>query len=387
MKVIEVTQPQHITAFLNCVDEIYKDISAYKRPLNKDVERIFDKKKNKAFRNGHVTRWILQDKGGKTVGRVAAFINDKHASQFPGVGGMGFFECIPDQEAAFLLMDTAKSWLENEGMESMDGPINFGERDEFWGLTIKNFEQPPYYKQNLTPPYYYEYFKAYGFEIFFKQYVYHRKITDPLQEKYEERAQNLAADPKYTWRCIEKSKLDQYTEDFRTIYNRAWGKRDGDTFKGMSSSQAKSIMKAIKPILDERLLYYAYYEDRPIGFYISLPEVNQIFGKFKGKFGLLQKLLFLWHLKTGTIKTCFGTAFGVDPDFQGKGVEGLLFKGAHQTLEHTQYKDVIITWLGDFNQKMIHVIEGLGAKRIQEMATMRYHFDRNKPVERYVTAS
>ncbi|MGB0166207.1 MAG: hypothetical protein ACPF8V_05075 [Luteibaculum sp.] len=387
MQLKAVESKQDIQAFLNCVDHIYQNNPAYIRPLNKDVERVFNPEKNKAFRHGEIVRWILIDAKNKTIGRVAAFVNEKHSAQFPKTGGLGFFECIEDQDAAFMLMDKAKAWLQEKGMESMDGSINFGERDEFWGLTIQNFKQPPYYKQNLSQPYYHQYFEAYGFEIFFKQLIYHRMVADPLQEKFEERASRLERDPNYTVCCIDKKNLDKYTEDFRTIYNSAWGKRDGENFKGMSAAQAKSIMKAIKPILDERLFYYAYYKGQPIGFYISLPEVNQIFKLFNGRFGLWEKLRFLFHLKTGKITTCFGTAFGVHPDHQGKGVEGLLFKYCYKVLNKTQYKDVIITWLGDFNVKMVSIIEQLGAKRIQEMATYRYHFDRNRAVERHPVSS
>lgn len=383
MKLIKVSSEAHKKMFLNCVERIYRDNAYYIRPLDKDVERIFNRKKNKAFRHGDAERWILLNDRKECIGRVAAFVNDKHSSQFPGVGGMGFFECIEDKNAAFKLIDTAKEWLEEHGMEAMDGSINFGERDEFWGITIKNFEQAPYYKQSYTLPYYKDYFEEYGFQIFFKQLVYHRKVNDKLQDKFEERAQRLMRDPDFTVRTIEKNKLDKYTEDFRQIYNAAWGKRDGKSFKGMSAAQAKSIMATIKPILDERLMYYAYYKDEPIAFYISLPEVNQLFKLFNGKFGWLEKLRFIILLKLGRIKTCFGTAFGVDPKFQGKGVEGLLFKVCSETLMDSQYDDVIITWLGDFNVKMIHIIESLGAKPIQELATYRYLFDRSKPFERH----
>jgi len=47
-------------------------------------------------------------------------------------GGLAFFECgIDDEKAAFLLFDTAKQWPAINGMCAMDGPINFGENDNF----------------------------------------------------------------------------------------------------------------------------------------------------------------------------------------------------------------------------------------------------------------
>lgn len=384
MQVIEVSGPEHKKAFLEVVKKIYKSNAYFIRPLDKDIEGVFDPKKNKYFRHGKATRWILQDEQGKTIGRVAAFVNDKYTSQFPKVGGMGFFECIDNKDAAFLLINTAKAWLIDQGMEAMDGPINFGERDKFWGLTIENFRQSPYYGQNYTPEYYLTFFKEYGFEEYYQQLIFYRRIEDPLQEKFEERAARLAKDPDYVVKIIDKRDLPKLAKDFREVYNRAWGKRDGDKFVGMSEAQAKAITGALKPILDNKLGYFAYYKGTAIGFYIAIPELNAIFKKFDGKFGLWQKLQFLFLLKTGSCKTSVGLVFGVDPAHQGKGVEGLIFKRHAEVIQGKNlYDDVIITWLGDFNVKMISIIEALGGRLLQKMATMRYNFDREKAFERH----
>ena len=76
-------------------------------------------------------------------------------------------------------------------------------------------------------------------------------------------------------------------------------------------------------------------------------------------------------------------AFGIDPDFQGKGLEGALMDECKRIIsKKNRYKDVVITWVGDFNPKMIHVIENLGARKLRTMATYRYLFDRNAKFER-----
>ena len=100
-------------------------------------------------------RWILKDDEGKLIGRIAAFTNKKYKNKGDDVpvGGIGFFECINNQEAADLLFDNAKHWLIQKGMEAMDGPINFGERDRWWGLITDGFT-PPLYCMNYNPPYY-----------------------------------------------------------------------------------------------------------------------------------------------------------------------------------------------------------------------------------------
>src|SRR3712207_5526274 len=132
MKIIEVSE-QNESDFIHVPCVIYKGDRKWIRPLNKDIEAVFDKKKNKFFRHGEATRWILKDDSNKPIGRIAAFINRKTANTFEQpTGGMGFFECIDNTDAAFKLFDTCKAWLQAKGMEAMDGPINFGEKDRFW---------------------------------------------------------------------------------------------------------------------------------------------------------------------------------------------------------------------------------------------------------------
>ena len=96
----------------------------YIRPLDNEVNDVFDASKNKTFRFGEAKRWILKDDGGKLIGRIAAFTNSKYinkGTEFP-TGGVGFFDCIDDQTAANKLFHTAKEWLQSKGMEAMTVP-------------------------------------------------------------------------------------------------------------------------------------------------------------------------------------------------------------------------------------------------------------------------
>ena len=76
-------------------------------------------------------------------------------------GGCGFFEAIDDQALADKLFDAARLWLSSRGMEAMDGPINFGPRDSWWGLLVKGYEFQPLYENPYNPPYYRELFEKY----------------------------------------------------------------------------------------------------------------------------------------------------------------------------------------------------------------------------------
>src|SRR5690606_38112142 len=127
MKVIEVNNPDLAKSFIDVALQFYKNDANYIRPLDADIDEVFDPQKNNSFKQGECIRWLLQDASGKYIGRIAAFYTKETIDNYElPTGGCGFFECINNKEAAFVLFETAKAWLESKGLEAMDGPINFG---------------------------------------------------------------------------------------------------------------------------------------------------------------------------------------------------------------------------------------------------------------------
>ncbi|HRB56118.1 MAG TPA: hypothetical protein PLR36_07065, partial [Ferruginibacter sp.] len=91
MQLIAITPPTS-KLFINVAVQLYQKDANWIRPLDKDINDIFDDKKNKAFRFGSLQRWVLQDNSGKLLGRIAAFVNSKYKNKVDEmpVGGMGF---------------------------------------------------------------------------------------------------------------------------------------------------------------------------------------------------------------------------------------------------------------------------------------------------------
>ncbi|MCG8477350.1 MAG: hypothetical protein MI784_17930 [Cytophagales bacterium] len=386
MKLIEVKSERDRKEFLRLPLRIYKNYPNWIRPLDKDIEAVFDTEKNKFFRHGDCVRWILQNEQGKTIGRIAAFYSSKNANKDnkQPTGGIGFYESIDDQHAADALFDRAKEWLQSKGMEAMDGPINFGERDRFWGLLIEGFDIDPNYLCNYTPPYYQALFENYGFKLYFNQITFGRPIRKKLSNKILDKAERIKQEPKYHFEHIKKSRIEKYTQDFLTIYNQAWGSHKG--VAKLSIRQANAIMKSIKPVMDEKLIWFGYYNNEPIAFFLMLPEVNQIFKYVNGKLDIVGKLKFLYHKMLNTNKKVTGTAFGIVPAHQGKGLEGALIMAAGELVQGKygrHYDDIEMNWIGDFNPRMIHVCEQIDAVPVKTHRTYRYLFDTSLPVERH----
>ena len=381
MNIIEVNSKKDKKDFIQIACSIYKNEKNWIRPLDKDINSVFDPKTNKAFRKGDVKRWILKN-NNETIGRIAAFYSSKNDKEKFRVGGCGFFECIDDEEAAKMLFDTAKNWLEKNGYNSMDGPINFGERDKWWGCLVEGFDIDPNYLQNYGKAYYQKLFENYGFQLLFRQLTFLKKVRTPLSEKLSLKAERALRDPNYNFKTLEKRNIQKYIRDFTKIYNDAWSKYPG--VSKLELSQAKLLFAQLKPILDEKILWFAYHNNDPVGFFISIPEMNQIFKHVNGKLDLFGKLKTFYHLKIKkSCKKMVGLVFGIVPKHQGKGVDGALIMASRETIqEKLAYEDLELNWIPDFNKSMIRVAEQVQVKLGKIHHTYRYNFDRSIPVER-----
>jgi hypothetical protein len=380
----EVRSKNEIRSFLELPLTLYKNQPHWIRPLDKDIEAVFDPERNKTFRHGECMRWILTNESGTTIGRVAAFVNKKTARKGNDqpTGGIGFFDCVNDRSAAFALFDQCKQWLQARGMEAMDGPVNFGDRDRWWGLLLDGFDRDPNYMCNYNFPYYKDLFEAYGFQVYFYQYTFGRSIAGPLSERLWEKAALVEKDTDYTFRHLKKSEINKLPAMIKHVYNKAWASRG--EIPELTEAQAKHIVDQMRPILDEHLLWFGFYKNEPVIFFLSLPEVNQVFKYLDGKLNLLGKLRFLWYKFRKVDRKAFGILFGIIPEHQGKGVDGAIIIHFRKLMQddYKRYDEYEMNWIGDFNPQMIRVAEQINTEIRKTHATYRYLFDRSKPFKR-----
>lgn len=380
----EVKTHEDIQAFLLLPLRLYSEVSHWVQPLDRDIENVFNPAKNKKFRHGKAKRWVLFDSTTQPIGRIAAFFDRETAlagNEQP-TGGIGFFECCNDVSAAELLFDTAQAWLEREGMEAMDGPINFGSRERWWGLLVDGFECEPNYQCNYHLPYYQELFEACGFHTYFRQYTFGRKIKDRAREKILRKARLVAQRGGYTFNYLKRSEWSKLAKQIMTVYNQAWVNRTETDM--LTLVEAEIMVKQMRIILDERLLWFGYYQGEPVAFFLSIPDLNPIVRALHGKTDLLRKLKFLWLLNTKAVTRAVGILFGVVPTHQGKGVDGALIDAfsAYAETNSLPYETVELNWIGDFNPKMLRVVEQIGAHVVKTHITYRKLFDEQKSFKR-----
>jgi len=373
MKLIEVTNPKTRRQFLNMVDTVYKGDPFYVRPLDRETESVFNPLTNSFFQHGEATRWILTGDGGEVIGRVAAFINKRKAYTFQQpTGGMGFFECIRDQEAAFLLFNGCRDWLAARGMQAMDGPINFGENDVHWGLLVEGFIHPGF-GMNYNPPWYKDLFEAYGFKYYFEQVSNHLDLTKPFPERFWKIAEWAMKKPELSFHHFTYAQADKFMHDLKEIYDDAW--KFHENFTPMDESTLRRTLEKARSFVDPEMIWFAYHDKEPAAFLVQFPDVNQILKHLHGKLHLWNKLRFLYLKSKKTMTRTRIVIMGVKPKYQRFGLESGIFWHLNEKMKKKPHiTELELSWVGDFNPKMRALHESVGATFAKRHITYRKVF-------------
>ena len=381
MELVEVRSHEHIQAFHALPRRLYAGIDAWVEPIHAHIEARFDPKKNDWLQDGKLKRWLAINDTGEVVGRNVAFYHRKHSynDYFLPTGGIGFFECVDDTSIAHALFDVAKDWLTKEGLEAMNGPVNCGQRNEWWGLLVQGFDRRPCYSHYYHLPYYRALFESYGFKVYFEQYTYWVPFDIKQIEKQLPIIDRILARPHLSIKSHMPKDKSAIAQDIATIFNEAWKYKED--FMPLTIEKVKRSLKQLGPLIRHPLIWIAYYKTHPIGMMLMMPEINPLVAQLKGRFGLFQKLWLLIQLRLRPPRELVGITIGVMPRFQGSGVVFALMASIGR--KKLPYDGLYLSWIGNFNPKMIQLIESIGGKVVKTHHTYRKLFDPKKPFERH----
>ena len=374
IEILKLTTAAQENDFFRLPFLIYKNHKSWIAPLTIDVKLVFEPEKNPFFESGACSRWLAYQ-NGLCVGRVAAFVSaELRQSGEPPVGGIGFFECVNDPEIALLLLNTAQNYLVAEGMQAAHAPINFGKNDRFWGLLTQNFDDPPTYLSNYNPAYYQAFFEAFGFTTLYNQISFKRNLSQPMHAAVHLRAERIAQNPRYKLVQPAPKELKNFAAHFQKIYNQAWVTHQN--FVPLTDKLVDDLLKKIKPIADKNLTTFVFFENEPIAFFVSLPDINEQFRFLGGRFGWLQKIFFGLHRTLIGNQNAVGFVFGIAPAHQNKGLESYMFTETERIVKQKspRYKHIYICWIGDFNTKMLKIMHFIGAKPYRTHTTFKKSF-------------
>jgi GNAT superfamily N-acetyltransferase len=361
MRIYPVLTSSDLNRFICFPYKHYSKDPIWVPPLIGELKAQFDPAKNPTLKHCEFGLFLLKERN-IIKGRIAAFIDHLALETWKEpIGLFGYYECIPDHAASQLLLEAAASWLRERGMRYMRGPWSFVSQE--WGLVVEGFEPSPVIMGPYNPRYYEEQLTGWKME----------KVRDLLcyyisaKEGYEipDRILTLTNDVAKRYgisvRQVDMKKYDEEVQSIIDLSNISLADNWG--FTSVTEEEARAVAHDLKPIIQPRGVLFAMNEKgESIGFIITIPDVNIILKKIKGKlfpFGwirLLRELPRLQHFRL--------FALGVIPQYQGKGIDSLLYRALYESLYTTE------TWLEinyvlEDNFPMNNAIKKLNAKPLR----------------------
>ncbi len=361
MQIYPVETKKDLKAFIQFPYELYRDDPIWVAPLRSEQWAQFDPKKNPMLDHCETALFLLKD-GDKVIGRCSAFI-DRLAVDHWGepIGLFGSFECVEDENAAHLLLGTARDWLRARGMKAMRGPWSFASQE--WGLEIEGHERRPVIMAPHNPHYYQEYFESFGLKKAIDLFAYLADmgngyeipdriltLTDKIQERYG-----------VTVRPVDMDRIEAEVMTIVEVSNRSISENWG--YYPVTMDEARAMARDLKQIVNPDALLIAEDADgNPIGFGLSLPDINTLLDGMNGRlfpFGWLKMLTGLKKLKNYRM-----WALGVVEEFQGKAIDTLLYRATYEALKDLPVC-MEINYVLENNDRMNNALMKLGVEPIR----------------------
>jgi GNAT superfamily N-acetyltransferase len=354
------------TAFIKLPWAIYAGDPNWVPPLLMDRRKLIDRKNNPFYRHA-VMEMFLAERGGDRVGRIAAIVNDSHNREHgENIGFFGFFECVDDPAVANALFDAAADWLRGRGVSAMRGPASPSVNDEY-GLLIDGFT-PPRILMAYNPPYYQGLVEGYGFAKAKDLYAYHLSQVRVAASKLARVADVIERRASVKIRTIDFGNFDAEVALLRELYTRGWERNWGEV--PMDEDEFRYAAKDLKAIADPDLIIIAEVAGKPVGFGMTLPDLNQILIRNRRGWllpALVRILLFRKRMDTVRI-----VILGVLPEYANAGVGSILF---YETARHARVKGYDYgeaSWVIEDNVMMTRGAEMMNAVRAKTYRVYQY---------------
>jgi GNAT superfamily N-acetyltransferase len=369
VRVTPVVSEAERRALLEFPWQVYRGDPHWVPPLLSERREFTDPHTNPFFEHARV-QFFLARRGDRIVGTIAAFTNHLY-NEFQGVNvaWFGFFEVLPDPEAARALLDTAADWARRAGHTAILGPAQFSTNDEV-GLLVDGFDDCPRILMTYNPRSYPGYIEAAGFHKAMDLLAYTTNLEEiesrgGIPPKLVRVVEKVKARGQFTLRRLRLHEFAKELEIVKVIYNQSWERNWG--FVPMTDAEIARMAVQLKPLLDPDLVWAAEVKGEVVGFALNLPDLNHPLHKAyprPGKPEWLTLLQLLWHWKVRReVKWIRAIALGVLPEYRGTGVDAMLYLHTAQQALRKGYRAVEMSWLLETNEMVLRSAEMLGGHR------------------------
>ncbi len=359
LKVISADGRKALREFIRLPWSLYADDPAWVPPLLLERSQ-FISPRNPYFAHAKCCLWLAyRDK--KPVGRIIAQIDELHLARYrDATGFFGMLEAEDNCETFHALLDTAETWLRDEGIKRVRGPFNLSINQEC-GLLIEGFEIPPMFMMSHARPYYplrveeqgYEYAK----DLFAYQVEANFTFTKSVQAVLEKARRHVHVRP------LRRAHFDEDFKIIQEIWKEAWSENWG--FLPLTKAELSHFGYALRFLANKDFVQIAEVDGVPAAMIVALPNLNELIRDLDGRIFPFGWLKLVWRLKVGFSKTARVLLMGIRKQYNetrlGAALAFMLVDALRGAGLRRGIRQWELSWILEDNKGMRHILESIGA--------------------------
>ena len=334
----------------------------YIAPLLTERRQALSPKSNPFFDHAEVSLWLAR-RDGRDVGRISAQI-DQLAPQDAGprTGHFGLIAAEDDSAVFAALFRTAEAWLRERGCGRALGPMNLSVNEEV-GLLVDGFDTPPMVMMGHDPAYAGARIEAEGYTKAKDVHAWLCHAADNLSGPVLRRIERGPPDG-VRLRRLDMSRYDAEVTTMTDILNDAWAANWG--FTPTTEAETRALAKAMRAVMDPRLVWFAEIDGEAAGVIVYLPNVNEAITGLNGRLLPFGWAKLLWRLKVARVKSLRVPLMGVKRKFhgtrRGQLLPFLMVDAGRRPAIALGYERFELSWVLEDNMPMRRISESIGAK-------------------------
>jgi GNAT superfamily N-acetyltransferase len=322
---------------------------------------------------------FLALRNGRPVGRIVAIINYEHIRRYQEpLGFFGFLESEEDPQIVARLMDAARAWLAEHGIERIRGPVNPSLNYEC-GLLVEGFDSPPTFMMTYNKPYYEKYLLDYGFEVAQNLYAFegHVDMLQSIDRKLDFVISEATRRFHIKLRRLDRRRFGDEVRMFLDIYNKSLGGTWG--FTPLSQAEADAMVKVLRFLIVPELTAVAEVEGKPIAAVFGLLDYNPRIKKINGKLFPFGFLRLLWNRRA--IKRVRLLSTNVLPEYQRWGVGLVAMSRLLPDVLEWGIQEAEFSWVLESNHLSFKTLKRGGARISKKYRIYDYPPSSSSPIQ------
>ncbi len=357
LTITPVQDRKDLEDFLRLPWTIYKGNPYWVPPLLKEVKEMLDVDFYPFWKHARRDLFLARD-NGKTLGRIAAIVDDNH-NKFheEKTGFFGFYECADNFDVSQALYETARKWLKDKGMDRMRGPASPSLNDEC-AFLLEGFNMPPTIMMPYNPEYYLSQAEKSGMHKVKDLYAFIKYAKDGIPPRIQKMIDRIKLRTGVKVRPFNMKEFDRDNQYLKDIYNSAWERNWG--FVPMTEEEIDLATTKLKPFAEPDLVLFAELDGKPVGLSVTVPDINQILIKLNGRLGPIEMLKFMYYKNKVTgVRSLIG---GVKKEYRESGIIAAIYHETEMANLKLGYEWCELGWNLEDNDLINKFDEAIGGK-------------------------